>query len=46
MYKAKKRRVNNNFFHRELGKVKASVKGIIEDGLGAFYLNDRLLSLR
>ena len=42
MYKAKKRRVNNNFFYRELGQVKASVKEIIEDGLRAFYPNDRL----
>ena len=33
-----KRRVNNDFFYRELGKVKASVKRFIEDGLGAFYL--------
>ena len=42
MYKAKKRRVNKSFFYRELEQVKASVKVIIEDGLGAFYPNDRL----
>jgi len=36
-----KRRVNKDFFYRELGKVKASVKEIIEHGLGAFYPNDR-----
>ena len=40
MYKAEKRRVNNDFFYRELDQVKANVKGIIDDGLGAFYLND------
>lgn len=40
MYKAEKRRVDKDFFYRELDKVKASVKEIIEYGLGAFYLND------
>ena len=30
-----KRWVNKDFFHREQGKVKASVKRIIEYGLGA-----------
>ena len=46
MYKAKKRRVNKNFFYRELEQVKASVKVIIEDGLGAFYPNGRLYTFK
>ena len=37
MYKAKKRRVSKDFFHRELGMVKTSVKRITEDGLGASH---------
>lgn len=41
-----KRRVSKDFFYRELEQVKASVKGIIEYGLGAFYPNDRLSILK